>query len=240
MFEIDENDSRLLQKAVNDGNVVLLLGAGTSATSINAQGQKVKLGKALAGELAEMAGFPYAGEDLPDVVQAINQRISDVQLHQLFRTEFTRIVPAAELNELFQYSWRRLYTWNIDDAIENVRSPIQLRRYYNGMSDSVAIDEGIEYLHVIHLHGEAAKPEHGFIFSPSEYNRRLNADRHDWYRQAASDYAAHIPVFIGSTLKEPIFAAELDRARPNNLSGWRPASTPTARRKPAKRPTPSP
>ncbi|CAN7303821.1 SIR2 family protein [Rhizobium sp. LjRoot254] len=215
MFEIGEHDSNLLQKAVKDGNVVLLLGAGTSATSLNAQGQKVKLGKALAGELAGMAGFPYADEDLPDVIQAVGPRISEAQLHQLFRKEFTRIVPAAELNELFQYSWYRLYTWNIDDAIENVRSPVQLRRYYNGLNDRVAIDEGIEYLHVIHLHGEASKPEHGFIFSPSEYNRRLNSDKHDWYRQAAADYAAHVPVFIGSTLKEPVLSAELDRARPN-------------------------
>ncbi|UXN65400.1 hypothetical protein N8E89_07030 [Phyllobacterium sp. A18/5-2] len=215
MFEISEHDSNLLKKAVRDGNAVLLLGAGTSATSLNAQGQKVKLGKALAGELAQMAGLPYANEDLPEVIQAVGPRLSEVQLHQLFRKEFTRITPADELNELFQYSWCRLYTWNIDDAIENVRSPVQLRRYYNGLNDRVAADEGIEYLHVVHLHGEASKPEHGFIFGPSEYNRRLNSDKHDWYRQAATDYATHVPIFIGSTLREPILSAELDRARPN-------------------------
>ncbi|KAB0265600.1 SIR2 family protein [Microvirga brassicacearum] len=215
MFEISQHDGSLLQKAVNDGSAVLLLGAGASATSLNAQGQTVKLGKDLAGELAGMAGFPYANEDLPDVIQAVGPRVSEVQLHQLFRKEFTRIAPADELKELFQYSWRRLYTWNIDDAIENVKYAVQLRRYYSGLKDSVAIDEGIEYLHIIHLHGEATKPEHGFIFSPSEYNRRLNNDKHDWYRQAAADYASHVPVFIGSTLNEPILSAELDRARPN-------------------------
>ncbi|MBB4009343.1 P-loop NTPase [Allorhizobium taibaishanense] len=215
MFTIAEHNGNLLRKAITDGNAVLLLGAGTSATSFNAQGQKVKLGKALAAELAEMAGLPYGGEDLPDVIQAVRPRISEVQLHQLFTKEFTRIVPAAELNELFQYSWRRLYTWNIDDAVENVRSSVQLRRYYNGLKDRVAVDEGIEFLHVIHLHGEASKPEHGFIFGPSEYNRRLNENKHDWYRQAVTDYAAHVPVFIGSTLKEPIISAELDRARTN-------------------------
>jgi predicted NACHT family NTPase len=79
----------------------------------------------------------------------------------------------------------------------------------------VAIDEGIGYLHVVHLHGEASKPEHGFIFSPSEYNKRLISDKHDWYRQAVIDYISYVPVFIGSTLKEHILSAELDRARPN-------------------------
>jgi tetratricopeptide (TPR) repeat protein len=215
MFEIDGHDSNLLQKAVKDGNTVLLLGAGASATSINAQRQPVKLAKALAGELAEIAGFPYEGEDLPDVIQAVGPRISTVQLNQIFRKEFTRIIPSPELESLFQYSWRRIFTWNIDDSIENIRHATQIRRYYNGLIDRVAIDEGIEYLHVVHLHGEASKPEHGFIFSPSEYNERINSDKHDWYRQAASDYAAHVPVFIGSTLREPIFLAELDRARPN-------------------------
>lgn len=215
MFEIGEHDSNLLGKAIRDGNAVLLLGAGTSATSLNAQGQRVKLGRALSAELAQMAGLPYANEDLPDVIQAVRPRISEVQLHQLFSKEYTRIAPSSELKELFQYSWRRVYTWNIDDAIENVRSSVQLRRYYNGLRDRVAVDEGIEFLHVIHLHGEASKPEHGFIFGPSEYNRRLNEGKHDWYRQAATDYAAHIPIFIGSTLNEPILLAELDRARPN-------------------------
>lgn len=218
MFSIAEHDGNLLRKAITDGNAVLLLGAGTSASSLNAQNQNVKLGKALAAEIANMAGLPYGGEDLPDVIQAVRPRISQVQLEQLFTREFTRIVPAAELNELFQYSWRRLYTWNIDDAIENVRASVQLRRYYNGLKDRVAMDEGIEFLHVVHLHGEATKPEHGFIFGPSEYNRRLNENKHDWYRQAVTDYSAHVPVFIGSTLKEPILSAELDRARPNNDS----------------------
>jgi hypothetical protein len=106
MLEFDEHDNNLLQKAVSDGRAVLLLGAGTSATSLNAQGHSVKLGKALAGDLATMAGLPYSNEELPDVIQAVRQRISEAQLHQLFRTEFTRTIPSKELNELFRYSWR--------------------------------------------------------------------------------------------------------------------------------------
>ena len=54
---------------------------------------------------------------------------------------------------------------------------------------------------------------------PSEYNARLNSSAHDWYREAAADYVAYTPLFIGSKLKEPILSAELDRARPNPDSG---------------------
>lgn len=215
MFELDDADTKLLGRAVASGDVVLLLGAGTSATSTNARGERVKLGGALGGHLASLAGFEYNKEELPDVIQAVKSRISTAQLHTVFRDEFTRIRPAKEVSELFQYSWYRMYTWNIDDAFESVPHSVQLRRYYNGLVDRVAIHDGIEYLQVVHLHGEASKPEHGFIFGPAEYNARLNADKHDWYRQAANDYAAHVPVFIGSTLREPILSAELDRARPN-------------------------
>ena len=215
MFELDEHNKNFLIKAVKDGNVVLLLGAGTSATSLNAQGQTVKVGSQLAAELATTAGLPYEKENLPDVLEAIRPKLSGVQLHDIFRKEYTRIKPAVELNKIFQYSWHRIYTWNIDDSVENIQMSAQVRRYYNGLVDKAAADEGIEYLHIIHLHGEATKPDHGFIFSYPEYNQRLNSNRHDWYRQAAADYAAYIPVFIGTTLNEAIFSAELDRARPD-------------------------
>ena len=216
MLEINDADARLLERAVKEGNAVLLLGAGASANCQNAKGAKVKLGTALAHELAEMSGLPYSNEDLPEVLEAVlGSKISAVQFHDLLRQEYSKVTPSPELIELFKYSWRRVYTWNIDDAVENIRSGVQIPRYFNGLKDKVAVYEGIEYLQIVHLHGEAIKPEHGFIFSQADYNARLNRDQHDWYRQAAADYASNVPIFIGSRLKEPILAAELDRARPN-------------------------
>ncbi|MGR9172248.1 P-loop NTPase [Rhizobium sp. KDH_Rht_773_N] len=216
MFEIQDNDSRLLQKAIKDGQAVLLLGAGTSATSKNVKNEPVKLGGALAKTLTEMAGLPYSGEKLPEVLEAvIGSRVSIDQFHNLIRQEYSLLRPSEELSALFQYTWKRVYSWNVDDAIESTKSGVQIRRYINGLSDKVSAYEGVENVQVVHLHGEAVKPEHGFIFSPKEYNARLNENRHDWYRQAASDYAAHVPIFIGSRMEEPILSAELDRARPS-------------------------
>jgi len=47
----------------------------------------------------------------------------------------------------------------------------------------------------------------------------LIRNRHEWYRQAAQDYAAHTPIFVGSKLKEPILSLELDRARRSPSEG---------------------
>lgn len=215
MFELSEQDLRLLRKAVKEGKVVLLLGAGASATSLNGQRENVKQSRALSNQLAEMGGFSPGEDSLSDVVQAVMSRVGEAKIHALFKSEYTRTTPSNELKELLNYSWYRIYTWNIDDTLENITHSVQRRRYFNGLKDQVADYEGIEYLHIIHLHGEALKPEHGFIFSSFDYNQRLNRNQHDWYRQAVVDYTAHVPVFIGSTLNEPILSAELDRARPS-------------------------
>jgi tetratricopeptide (TPR) repeat protein len=216
MTKIADEDARLLTKAIEEGEAVLILGAGASATSTLANGDRVKQAWTLSKLLAEKAGLQFADDSLWDVITAsIGPRLSEMQYHKILQVEYTGVQPSVELQSLFDYTWRRAYTWNIDDAVENIKGAVQPRRYYNGLSDKVSNKDGLDYLQFIHLHGDALKPEHGFIFSPTEYSRRLNSDRHDWYRQAAADYASYTPVFIGSRLNEPIMAAELDRARPS-------------------------
>jgi len=220
LIEIADADARQLLNALAKGEVVLVLGAGASATSTNAKGERIRQGSSLAELLANEAGLQYRGEDLSEVIGAVvGPRISAVQFHRILSEEYTKVTPSQELSDLLAYTWRRMYTWNVDDAVENVRGAVQRRRYFNGMIDKVVAHEGLSYLPVIHLHGEALKPDHGFIFGSSEYNARLNSNAHDWYREAAADYAAYTPLFIGSKLKEPILSAELDRARPNADAG---------------------
>lgn len=214
MIEIAPEDERLLLNAMRDGEVVLILGAGASATSTNFRGDRVLQGRSLAELLANKAGLPYSQEELTDVISAVvGHRLSQDQFDLVLRDEYTRVRPSVELQHLLGYTWRRIYTWNIDDALNNVANSVQRRKYFNGLVDKVSAQEGHEYLQVIYLHGEAWKPEHGFIFSTAEYNAKLNHRDHDWYQQLAADYGSHTPVFIGSRLNEPILSAELDRAR---------------------------
>lgn len=116
------------------------------------------------------------------------------------------------------FTWARLYTWNLDDTVTNCRGAAQRLRTFNGLADPVSPDDNISYLQVVHLHGEAWKPEHGYIFSEAEYNASISKG-HAWYRAAAADYVENVPIFIGSKLKEPILSLELDRARPRGNEG---------------------
>ncbi len=225
-MNIQPDDEKQLQHALLAGEIVLLLGAGASARSLKENGEEILFASGLAKVIAEASGFTYAGESLTEVLGAsVGQKISQVQLNRILTTQFTKISPTAELSQLMDYTWRRVYTWNIDDAVENIRGGVQRRRFFNGMIDKAVAHEGQDYLQVVHLHGEALKPEHGFIFTANEYNSRLNRDVHDWYREAAADYAAYTPVFIGSRLNEPILSAELDRARPLTNHGLGRASS---------------
>ena len=170
MIDVKEEDARLLLGAMAAGEAVLILGAGASATSTLPSGLTVMQAGKLAELIAGKVGLTYADETLPDVLgAAIGKRMSEPQFHKILEKEYTGVIPSEDLRQAFQYTWRRVYSWNIDDAVENLKSGVQKRRYYNGMIDKVAVVEGLEYLQFIHLHGEALKPEHGFIFRTSEY-----------------------------------------------------------------------
>src|ERR1700755_668969 len=140
-------DARQLLNALAKGEIILVLGAGASVTSTNSKGERVRLGGSLAELLANEAGLEYNGEDLPDVIGAVvGPRLSEAQFHRILSDEYTKVTPSTELSDLLSYTWRRLYTWNIDDSVGNVHGGVQRRRYFNGMIDKVISHEGLTYL----------------------------------------------------------------------------------------------
>jgi hypothetical protein len=62
VLNIIDEDKNYLINSMRNGEVVLILGAGASATSLNAQSKPVKQAGALATLIAERAGLPYNGE----------------------------------------------------------------------------------------------------------------------------------------------------------------------------------
>lgn len=217
-------DEKYLLSRIRDGETMLVLGAGASVTSKNACGDPLKASAALSKVLAEEAGLPYKNETLVEVLGAVRGDIlSDVAILKVYSEQYKNCTPSSELSQLFSYCWRRIYTWNIDDTVENVnRQTVQSRKFFNGMVDKAVEFEGFNIVHVVHLHGEIAKPEHGFIFTEREYASHVKSDRHFWYQRAAQDYLATCPVFIGSSLAEPILNAEIERAkRDGNLVAGR-------------------
>ncbi len=214
MFGLEPTDEQFLLKSISVGEAVLVLGAGASFTSRNAAGKGVAQGNALAAMIATRAALAYNNETLTAVLTAVQGAIlSDSALNQIYVREYRGVTPSVELTNLFKYTWRRVYTWNVDDALDNLNTKkAQPFRFLNGISDPVRENDGLDVLQVVKLHGDVGAPDKGFIMSETEYGHAL-ADGNPWYRQAASDYIRYTPIFIGSKLKEPILSAELERAK---------------------------
>ncbi|WP_207767868.1 hypothetical protein, partial [Methylobacterium frigidaeris] len=111
---------------------MLVLGAGASFTSENSQGKKIKIGDNLAKTFADRAGIDYAGENLVEVLGAVRGTIlSDPIIHSILSAEYKGCAPSPELEDLFKFTWKRIYTWNIDDTLENAKGrSVQSKRYY--------------------------------------------------------------------------------------------------------------
>ncbi|WP_225206712.1 P-loop NTPase [Novosphingobium huizhouense] len=215
MFAISDQDARFLNNSIALGEAIVVLGAGASFTSKNAQNKPVAQAENLSRIIAERAGLPYEGEVLPLVLSAVTGRIlSEPQLHAIYKREYTKVEPSSELVSLFSYTWKRIYTWCIDDALDNVQGRRAQRfKFRNGMTDPVVDEDDLAYLQIIKLHGDANRPDLGLIMSEAEYSRTLALGKHAWYAQAGNDYVNYTPIFIGSRLAEPILSAELERAK---------------------------
>lgn len=112
-----------------------------------------------------------------------------------------------------------MYTWNIDDSIENISGyKAQSHSFFNGITDKVSEPIGPQQLQVVYLHGQITKFDKGLIITESEYARHIKNDRHFWYQEAARDYMEFCPIFIGSALDEPIWKAELERAKRSGIT----------------------
>ena len=222
-MNLSSSDENYLARQIQTGQALLVLGAGASLDCKNRAGSPVKTAPELARLLCEESGLSYGGESLSTVYEAVRGvRLSDVQINNLLKREYSNVSPSDELKGLFSVSWRRVYTFNIDDAIENVtyyRSG-QRPRYYNGMIDRVADFDGPLNIQIVYLHGQASKPEHGLIFSETDYAQAIRNERLYWYARAGQDYLM-CPIFIGSRLDEPVLWAQIERAKrsENSASG---------------------
>lgn len=224
MILVSREKDEALIKSMKEGDVVLVLGAGVTYNSMNRSGRRPPLGPELASKLCELAGIPYTdGDHLSEVCEAV-QGISGVGTEifkKVIKKEFTRINPSKEQIDLLRYCWARIYTFNVDDSFKNVGIPRskQIIKFYNGIIDKVNEGYGVDDLQFVYLHGEADKPEHGLVFSETEYTRQA-IETKPWYKQAGNDYLGHTVLIIGTSLDEPLFKREIERARHENGAGF--------------------
>lgn len=211
--------NNLIKSAYQNGKLVLFLGAGASRSSRSRDGSELLDGWSLAKYLAEEAGWTYTDEPLSTVYGAV-RKVLGSQVDEVFSKLYQHCSPSSEYLRLAKYPWARVYTTNIDDALEIAfrdKSPQNLN--IRNRNDSVENqDNSFERLDLVKLNGSSDRPELGYIFSPQEYGKSA-ANIPQWYRELGSDFFQYVFVFIGTKLNEPIFYHQVEHYRSIVKSG---------------------
>ncbi|HGN1295905.1 TPA: SIR2 family protein [Proteus mirabilis] len=200
-----------IEKALLNGRLVLLFGAGASRGSTNSLNTEIPLGWDLAKLLAEECGFVYNDESLADVYTAAKDILSS-RVDEIFEEQFKHCTPSNELNELVKYPFVRIYTLNIDDAYDralyqNSDRKFNIKQRHDKISDPDQFFESIDF---IKLNGDINRIRDGFVFSQKDYAEG-SVNTPLWYEELARDYLKYTFIFIGTKLNEPLFKHQVER-----------------------------
>ena len=180
------------------GNYNLLLGAGVSLESKNDRGEHLEGVSALEERLCNFKGLRRT--TLTRVYRMLTDEEKETELTAMFQG----CVAQDELQVLTEYLWRRAFTFNIDDVVENA---------YETANDSKQILESINFdspfeptprrdtLQLIHLHGFVREADTGYVFSTSEYASSLRRPN-PWMNMLAQILVTESFVIAGTSLNE--------------------------------------
>jgi hypothetical protein len=180
------------------GDYNLLLGAAASLGSMNAKGEDVPLAEPFKLELCKIKSAK-TGHSLQRIYQTLTAE--EVEKHVTQR--FSGCVPGAALRAIPTFLWRRIFTLNIDDALEAAYAlgePYQIpaSRNYRDPYEDV---RDRSHVPIIHLHGFVGQPQDGYIFSREAYLQIIKSSN-PWMVVLSQILASEPFFIIGSSLDE--------------------------------------
>ena len=206
-----------MAQGLSQGEYFLLLGAGSSVDAIGGNGNPLPTGQGLVDALITRFGIDTGGDTL-----SLAQVYRYVQIEhradtdEFLRKWFTNCIPSWQ-PILAEFNWKRVWTLNIDDIIEN--SYRQSGRPFESLAWNERFSTGDTKSghQIIHLHGMAqhiddGKADHGaMVFSLAEYAHEL-ANPRTWHKVFHDEFASEPFLVIGAQLTEEVdLAAILDR-----------------------------
>lgn len=194
---------------IKAGHYNLLVGAGVSLDSKSSifdnEGlvtyKELPSGKGLAAELA--AALPGVNAD--SSLSRLKKAMTPEQVDRLITKRFAGCIPGPTVEALAAFRWKRVFTLNIDDALERAYetrpSPVQALKSYTHKAVYESVRD-LRLLPVMHLHGWAKEPEDGYVFDLSEYAH--NMARNNVWAHVLSELIRSEPfIVIGTLFEEP-------------------------------------
>ncbi len=206
---VPDEDVGLLLRALEEGAVNLLTGAGTSYGVTGGDGQILAGGADLARELNTRFSLENIEPDCSNL-QLVFGDISATQanrnaLADFLRSRFSKCSVTWQTS-LFELPWKRIWTLNIDDVLQRAANQITATN-----TKTFSWDESLsvrplsqDELQIVHLHGRASQIDKAagrIIFSLKDY-----AARHEvspgWHAEFRSEFIRKPFIVCGARLRD--------------------------------------
>lgn len=187
------------QESLFRGRYSLLLGSGVSLDSRNRFGEKLRSAERLRKDLCAQTGARESTS-----LQRVYSLLSDGQVKSEIIDIFSGCTPGPTLANLPHFTWKTIFTFNVDDVLEEVyasaRTSKQRLCSLNFDSPFESSNDKADLI-AVHLHGYVRKPESGFVFSATEYARVMR-ELNPWTHVLAETLATEPFIIAGTSLNE--------------------------------------
>lgn len=195
-----------LQQVLVERTPIIVIGAGFSRGLKNKKGEEVLVGRDLAQilynkilcEKVSEVNEEVRSDNLKEVVNEISVMGLDTERNKFLTERFRNIViPENDYHMLLKkYKWSQIFTFNIDDAIENIYFPqeISVVNYRNTKQPK---STPVLYK----MHGSVKEPEYEYVFNDSEYRDCIKKISFCNYALSV-DYFRNDFIFLGTEFQE--------------------------------------
>ena len=193
------------------GKYNLLLGSGISLYSRDRHGLLLRGTDKLRQDICAVTGASPT-TSLPRSYALLTQQQRADELVD----KYSRCQPGNELLPLRQCLWKRAFTFNIDDVVENLyahRKGAQELATLN-FDSAFEPDTDVSELQCVHLHGYAGRPDSGFVFSHNEYARLLHGNN-PWMLLLCETLPVEAFIIAGTSFNEVDLEYYLARRTPS-------------------------
>lgn len=202
-----EANEKELKNILLNSNPVLFLGAGFSYGCKNEEGN-LPTGDGLRQEIFHFfieGNFDKKDSDeingytLQELCQFIYDSLEKKTELQNFIVKKLRGAKPEDFHRLLNtYQWRKIYTVNIDDLVENIYRENKIELVVQNKYEEKKCDGETE---LIKLHGCVNAPEEGLVFSKNEYTT-LITNRNFKLDALTTDIVNSNVIFIGASMDE--------------------------------------
>ncbi|UWQ59325.1 SIR2 family protein [Leisingera caerulea] len=196
-IDITPEQEAEFHSGIVSGRYSLLLGAGASRDSKNKFGP-IPLGSHLEQELSDVLGVKKGKYSL----QKLYATLTDDEKATYIRERFSNCEPGKVANAIERYSWKRIFTLNIDDSLNNSYSETsQQSAKFVHFLDPYEDFQTRADLPVVHLHGSVRRHDDGYVFSHQEYARIIKG-QNPWMMILTNSMRSDPMIISGASMEE--------------------------------------